>query len=131
MVEYWDGKMAYYLCSRTMAHGHDVSTEVIGTDGKVMVNVHPRSNNVQTALKNGITNEVQPEYWERFEDAFATEANEFCESVLEDKPVPVDMQLGLKGLEIGWALQDALLTGKTQHFDRDGKRIVEGEQAKL
>lgn len=114
-----------------MAHGHDVATEVVGTDGKLMVNVHPRSNNVQVAGKAGITNEVQPEYWERFEDAFATEAIEFCEAVLEDKPVPVALELGLKSLEIGWALQDALLTGRVQHFDEQGKRIKDEEKSRL
>jgi len=131
VVEYWGGKMGYYYCSRTMAHGHDVATEVIGTDGKVMVNVHPRSNNVLLADQRGIGNEVQPEYWERFEDAFATEANEFCESILEDKPVPVPLELGLKSLEIGWALQDALWSGKAVHFDENGKRIEEPVAAKL
>ncbi|EON68934.1 hypothetical protein W97_08192 [Coniosporium apollinis CBS 100218] len=131
MVEFWNGKLAYFYCSRTMAHGHDVATEVIGTHGKVMVNVHPRSNNVLVAGEHGISNEVQPEYWERFEDAFATEAIEFCEAVLEDKPVPLPLELGLKSLEIGWALQDALLTGKVVRFDREGKRLPEGEGAKL
>ncbi|KAK5278300.1 hypothetical protein LTR16_008786, partial [Cryomyces antarcticus] len=72
---------------------------------------------------------VQPEYWERFEDAFATEANEFCERVLEDKPVPLPLELGLKSLEIGWALQEALLSGKTVHFDQNGKRLDGGERA--
>ncbi|OCK76107.1 NAD(P)-binding protein [Lepidopterella palustris CBS 459.81] len=131
MVEYWDGKMAYFYCSRTQAHGHDVATEVTGTNGKVSVNVHPHSNNVLVAGKSGISNEVQPEYWERFEDAFATEANEFCESVLEDKPVPLPLELGLKSLEIGWALQDALLSGKTVHFDQEGKRLDDRERSKL
>lgn len=126
MVEYWGGKLAYFYCSRTMAHGHDVATEVIGTAGKLMVNVHPRSNNVQLANAAGIANEVQPEYWERFEDAFATEAVEFCEAVIEGKSVPVELGLGLKSLEIGWALQDALLTGRTQHFDESGRRIPDG-----
>ncbi|KAF2090417.1 NAD(P)-binding protein [Saccharata proteae CBS 121410] len=131
VVEYWGGKMAYFYCSRTMAHGHDVATEIVGTKGKLMVNVHPRSNNVMLADERGISNEVQPEYWERFEDAFSTEANEFCESILEDKPVPLPLELGLKSLEIGWALQEALWSGKTVFFNKQGQRIEESERAKL
>lgn len=42
VVEFWGGKMAYYSCSRTQAHGQDVATEIIGTHGKIMVNVIPR-----------------------------------------------------------------------------------------
>ncbi|KAF2493544.1 NAD(P)-binding protein [Lophium mytilinum] len=123
MVEYWDGKLAYFYCSRTQAHGHDVATEITGTSGKISVNVHPRSNNVLVSGSHGITNEVQPEYWERFEDAFATEANEYLESIIQDKPVPLPLELGIRSLEIGWALQDALLSGQTQQFDRQGRRV--------
>lgn len=130
IVEYWGGKMAYFYCSRTMAHGHDVCTEVIGKKGKLMINVHPRSNNVILADGRGMGNEVQPEYWERFEDAFATEAIEFCEAVLEDKQVPVPLALGLKSLDIGWALQEALWSGKVVRFDEQGRRISQ-DQPKL
>ena len=123
MVEYWGGKMAYFYASRTMAHGHDVATEIVGTNGKVMVNVHPRSNFVQVAGQNGISNGVQPEYWQRFEDAFATEANEFVDCVLDDTPVPLKLEQGLKVMKIGYALQEALLTGNTVKFNEEGERL--------
>ncbi|EKG20567.1 Oxidoreductase [Macrophomina phaseolina MS6] len=42
VLEFWDGKMAYFYCSRTQAHGQDVATEIIGTHGKIMVNLIPR-----------------------------------------------------------------------------------------
>ncbi|KAF4307002.1 putative NAD binding rossmann fold protein [Botryosphaeria dothidea] len=125
VLEFWDGKMAYFYCSRTQAHGQDVSTEIIGTEGKIMVNLIPRINHIQVATAGGISHEVPPEYWERFEDAFATEANEFCDSILENKPVPLPMELGLKGMEIAWALQHALWYNKSIHFDRNGKRITD------
>ena len=51
--------MAYFYCSRTQAHGHDVSTEVIGTEGKIAVNLIPRNNNVILCDKRGINHEVQ------------------------------------------------------------------------
>jgi myo-inositol 2-dehydrogenase/D-chiro-inositol 1-dehydrogenase len=49
VVEYWGGKIAYFYCSRTQAHGHDVCTEVVGEKGKVMVNLIPRLDNVTVA----------------------------------------------------------------------------------
>jgi myo-inositol 2-dehydrogenase/D-chiro-inositol 1-dehydrogenase len=129
VVEYWGGKIAYFYCSRTMAHGHDVCTEIVGTDGKIMVNLVPRLDNVTTAEKGGIRHQVQPEYWERFEDAFATEANEFVASIVDDTPVPLKLELGLMSLKIGWALQDALLSGKRIRFDEEGNRL--DKKAKL
>ncbi|KAK3665750.1 hypothetical protein LTR22_003381 [Elasticomyces elasticus] len=125
IVEFWGGKLAYFHCSRTQAHGHDVSTEVTGTDGKISVNLVPRLNNVVLADKRGMTHEVQPEYWQRFEDAFATEANEFVDAILHDKPVPLPMETGQKVMLIARALQDALWTGEVSRFDEAGTRIAE------
>ena len=121
VVEFWGGKIAYFYCSRTQAHGHDVCTEVTGTTGKIMVNVVPRANNVVLADKLGMRHEVQPEYWQRFEDAFATEANEFIDSIARNTPVPLPMETGIVVMKIGRALQQALLTGEVVRFDEDGK----------
>ena len=131
MVEFWGGKIAYFYCSRTQAHGHDVCTEVTGTHGKVMVNVMPKRNNVVVADKSGMRNEVQEEYWGRFEHAFALEANEFVESILNDTPVPLPLETGMTVMKIGRALQDALQSGKVVRFNEQGDRIHETERARL
>ncbi|KAJ5909317.1 NAD-binding Rossmann fold oxidoreductase family protein [Penicillium tannophilum] len=123
IVEFWDGKIAYFYCSRTQAHGHDVCTEITGTDGKLMVNVIPQQNNVVLADKLGMRHEVQPEYWQRFQDAFALEANEFVESILKDTPVPVKLETGITVMKIGQGLQHALLTGEVVRFNRCGERL--------
>ncbi|KAI5459600.1 hypothetical protein BGZ63DRAFT_511033 [Mariannaea sp. PMI_226] len=123
IVEFWGGKIAYFYCSRTQAHGHDVCTEVTGKAGKIMVNVVPKANNVVLCDSLGMRHEVQPEYWQRFEDAFAVETNEFTDSVLNDKPVPLPMEGGLLVMHIGRALQHALLTGEVVKFNEKGERL--------
>ncbi|KAF4496076.1 myo-inositol 2-dehydrogenase [Fusarium agapanthi] len=102
-----------------VAHGHDVCTEISGKTGKISVNVVPKANNVALADKLGIRHEVQPEYWQRFEDAFALEANEFTEAVLNDKSVPLPIEGGMQVMNIGRALQ-ALLSGNLIKFDQEG-----------
>lgn len=129
VVEYWGGKIAYFYCSCTHAHGRDVCTEVTGMHGKIMVNVRPQKNNVVIADKLGMRNEVQPEYWQRFEDAFALEANEFVQSVLYDKKVPLPLETGMMVMKIGRALQDSLLSGQRIQFNEQGERL--DQKAKL
>jgi myo-inositol 2-dehydrogenase/D-chiro-inositol 1-dehydrogenase len=147
VVEFWGGKIAYFYCSRTQAHGriwrlvqrarlissagHDVCTEVTGRSGKVMINVVPKKNNVVVADKSGMRNEVQGDYWQRFEHAFALEAREFVESVLENKVVPLPLGIGITVMRIGKALQDSLQSGKVVRFDERGLRVGACEQAKL
>lgn len=125
VVEFWGGKIGYFYCSRTQAHGHDVCTEVTGTNGKIMINVVPKKNNVLLADQLGLRHEVQPEYWQRFEDAFALEATEFVDSVLKDTPVPLPLEAGMWVTRIAKALQEALLSGEVVRFTEEGERIDE------
>ncbi|EXJ90661.1 myo-inositol 2-dehydrogenase [Capronia coronata CBS 617.96] len=125
VVEFYGGKIGYFYASRTQSHGHDVCTEVTGTQGKVMVNVIPRVNNVVLADKMGMRHEVQPEYWQRFEEAFVTEANEFVDSVLYDKPVPVPLDAGFMVMKIGRALQESLTMGRVVKFDEQGNQMTD------
>lgn len=94
-----------------------------------MVNLVPRPNSVTTATGEGFGHQVQPEYWQRFEEAFTTEAREFVGAVLDNRPIPVGLETGLMSLKIGWALQEALLTGERIRFDEEG-RGLNGERAK-
>jgi myo-inositol 2-dehydrogenase/D-chiro-inositol 1-dehydrogenase len=126
VVEFYGGKIAYFYCSRTQAHGHDVCTEITGTKGKIMVNVMPRANNVVLADSLGMRNEVQPEYWQRFEDAFALEANDFVNAIVKDGPVPLPMEIGVTVMKIGQALQEALITGEVVRFNQSGDRRQDG-----
>ncbi|KAJ5969661.1 hypothetical protein N7501_005909 [Penicillium viridicatum] len=57
VVEFCGGKIAYFYCSHTQAHGHDVCTEITETHEKLMVNVVPQQNNVILADKLSIGND--------------------------------------------------------------------------
>ena len=49
ICEFEDGRLAVFYASRTMAHGHDTQTEVIGTGGMLSVGHNPRLNRVEIA----------------------------------------------------------------------------------
>lgn len=123
IVEFHGGKIAYYYCSRMMAHGQEDTTEIIGTEGKLSVNSNPQANFVNYYHPGGITREVPAHYYGRFEMAFVQEANEFTECCLDNKPLPLKLSNAVKAVEIGAALQEALVTGKQIHFDETGRRI--------
>ncbi|KAL3489738.1 hypothetical protein BJX62DRAFT_208585 [Aspergillus germanicus] len=126
LVEFFDGKMAYFYASRMMAAGQEDSTEVIGTKGKVAVNTQPQLNLVQTFDAGGIRKEIPQHYYDRFEYAFVTEANEFTASCLENKAVPLKLDGAVQAVRIGAALQEALITGEKIFFDENGNRVQKG-----
>lgn len=88
-----------------------------------MVNVVPRQSNVVLADKLGMRHEVQPVYWQRFQDAFALGANEFADAILNHKKVPLKLETGITVMKIGQGLQHALLTGEVVRFNGDGERL--------
>ncbi|KAF2176575.1 NAD(P)-binding protein [Zopfia rhizophila CBS 207.26] len=123
IVEFHNGKIAYYYCSRMMAHGQEDTTEIIGTEGKLSVNANPQSNLVNFYHSGGITREVPHDYYGRFEMAFVKESNEFTAACLDDTPLPMKLSNAVKAVQIGAWLQEALVSGKQIQFDEIGRRI--------
>ena len=127
VVEFHNGKIAYYYCSRMMAHGQEDTTEIIGTEGKLTVNGNPQSNLVNYYHAGGITREVPAHYYGRFEMAFVQETNEFTAACLDDTPLPIKLSNAVKAVQIGAYLQEALVSGKQIHFDEIGRRIEKAQ----
>lgn len=123
LVEFHDGRIAYFYASRMMAAGQEDSTEVIGTEGKVAVNTQPQRNLVQVYDGSGVRRELPQHYYDRFEYAFVAEANEFAAAVLDGSPLPLQLEDAVLAVRIGAALQEALVTGKKIWFDQRGNRV--------
>ncbi len=68
---------ALLYASRTMAHGHETSTEIIGTEGKLVIGHDASKDRVVLSDQNGVRHAVLANFYERFEDAFLREARAF------------------------------------------------------
>ncbi|KAL2012720.1 hypothetical protein VTN00DRAFT_245 [Thermoascus crustaceus] len=123
LVEFYDGQIAYFYASRMMAAGQEDSTEIIGTQGKLTVNTQPASNLVNIYEPTGIRREIPQHYYDRFEHAFVTEANEFTTACLDNTPLPLDLNAAVRAVKIGCALQESLISGKKIFFDEAGNRV--------
>jgi myo-inositol 2-dehydrogenase/D-chiro-inositol 1-dehydrogenase len=116
ILQFQNGKIAYYYCSRMMAHGQEDTTETIGTEGKLSVNANPQSNFVNYYHSGGITREVPAHYYGRFEGAFVRESQEFADACLDDTELPMKLTNAVKAVAIGAALQEAAGHGKADPF---------------
>jgi myo-inositol 2-dehydrogenase / D-chiro-inositol 1-dehydrogenase len=123
LVEFHDGRIAYFYASRMMAAGQEDTTEIIGTSGKVTVNTSPAANHVQLFDEGGVRREIPQTYWDRFESAFVTEANEFTGCVLDGGRLPLELGDAVVAVRIGAALQEALVSGEKIFFDETGERV--------
>ncbi|HWX11085.1 MAG TPA: Gfo/Idh/MocA family oxidoreductase [Trinickia sp.] len=81
VVEFEGGRLAVFYASRTMAHGSDSHSEVIGTAGALAIGHPSRANRVDIYDAGGVRKECTPTFFERFEEAFLREAQAFVELV--------------------------------------------------
>ena len=111
-IEFADGQIASIYASRTMAHGHETLTEIIGTAGRLTVGQNPRINRVEISDAHGVRNECTPTFYERFAEAFLQEAQTFVDVVREDRPPPLTLADATAATRIGIAVTESLRTGK-------------------
>ena len=107
--EFASGEIATIYASRTMGHGFECITEVIGTEGRISVGGDARLDHVVISDAHGVRHECTPSFYERFEDAFLREDTEFVQAVIEDRPPPLTLRDATEATRIGLALRQSLL----------------------
>lgn len=114
VVEFEGGRLAVFYASRTMAHGNDTHSEVIGTAGALAIGHIPRASRVEIYDESGVRSECTPTFFDRFEEAFLREAQAFVGAVRGDARAGAGASLAdaLEATRIGQALRQALESGQ-------------------
>jgi len=114
--EFADGRIACFYASRTMAHGHETVTEIVGTAGRLTVGRDGRCNAVGIADAHGVRTETTPTFWERFEDAFLREVTHFVDCVRLDRAPALTLRDATEATRIAVALRTSLLERRIVEF---------------
>jgi myo-inositol 2-dehydrogenase/D-chiro-inositol 1-dehydrogenase len=112
-IEFEGGEIATIYASRTMAHGHDTMTEIVGTEGRITVGRNPRLNRVEIADAWGVRNECTPTFYDRFAEAFLDEAQSFVDVVRGSAAPPLTLSDATQATRIGIALTQSLRSGRS------------------
>jgi myo-inositol 2-dehydrogenase/D-chiro-inositol 1-dehydrogenase len=111
VVEFEGGAKAVLYASRTMAHGHETSTEVIGTAGKVTIGEHAARDRVITSDTHGVRHAVLKDFYERFQAAFAAEMTEFVGACRGETQLTLTLSDAMEATRIGLAIARSLQSG--------------------
>jgi len=99
LVRYPNGVQAMVDVCRQSSYGYDQRAEVLGTKGMIATdNVYP---NTAKIYKNDFTGNADMPYdffLSRYNEAYVTETIAFCESLVNDTPVPCTGEDGLVAL---------------------------------
>lgn len=119
-LEFEGGKVVALYCSRMMAAGQEDTTEIICERGSIRVNLEGKMDHIQIHDSSGASHQLPQHYYERFREAFITEASEFTACCLDGKPVPIELSSSIRAIEVAEALQRSLLSGRKITFDNEG-----------
>ncbi|MFM2057182.1 MAG: hypothetical protein RLY71_1567 [Pseudomonadota bacterium] len=111
IVEFEGGARAVFYASRTMPHGHETTTEVIGTTGTLQVGVGAARDRVERRSAVGVHHAVLPDFFERFREAFALEMAEFVAACCGEKALTLTLSDALEATRIGLAITRSLRSG--------------------
>lgn len=114
IIEFEGGAMAQLYASRTLAHGHETSTEVIGTAGSVTVGVGAHRDRVQTRDAAGVHHRALVDFVERFAEAFQREMAAFVAACLGQAPSPLTLGDATEATRIGLAITKSLKSGEVE-----------------
>ena len=103
LCTFHNGTLANISASRTMRHGHDTHTEIIGTQGRLHIGRTPSRNRVEISDEHGVRQECVRNFYERFEEAFLLEAQEFVACIVENRKPSITAKDGTKVTEAALA----------------------------
>jgi myo-inositol 2-dehydrogenase/D-chiro-inositol 1-dehydrogenase len=111
LVEFADGSRAVLYASRTMGHGHEASTDIIGTAGMLSVGVGAHRDRLQLRDAGGVRHRPVADFFERFGEAFRHEMEAFV-AACRGAPAPLTLADATEATRIGQALAQSLRTGQ-------------------
>ncbi len=103
-----NGAIAVIDNSRQAAYGYDQRAEAFGSKGQISVGNDTVSTAVLSNAEGVISEKPLYFFLERYMASFIKEVNCFADAIIEDKPVPVDINAGLAPILIAKAAKRSL-----------------------
>ncbi len=114
MVEFDGGARAVFYASRTFAHGHETSTEVIGSGGGLTVGVGAARDRVLIQDTHGVRHLALDDFMQRFGDAFLSEMAAFVAACRGERPLALTLADATEATRIGLAITRSLRSGQVE-----------------
>jgi scyllo-inositol 2-dehydrogenase (NAD+) len=109
-LRFVNGALGNIEVSRNAFYGYDIRTEVLGSEGAVMIGVHQHTP-VLLLTRAGAQYDITPYLMERFGDAYRTQLRHFIDCLHKGQPPQVSGADALAAYEIGVAATKSYQTG--------------------
>ncbi|GAC1349979.1 MAG: scyllo-inositol 2-dehydrogenase [Ktedonobacteraceae bacterium] len=116
-LRFVNGALGNVEVSRNAFYGYDIRTEVLGSEGAVMIGVHQHTPVVLLTRSGGAQHDVTPYLMERFGDAYRAQMQHFVNCLREKQPPSVGGAEALAALEICIAATRAYQEGRAVRIE--------------
>src|SRR6516164_5447162 len=110
-LQYRNGAIGNVESYVQAVYGYDVRTEIVGSRGSILVGSLHQAPYV-CLTSNGANRTLADYFLTRFADAYLAEMRDFVHNVLQDRPVTVSGEDGLRAVEIAVAAEASYLRAK-------------------
>ncbi|MGV2865606.1 Gfo/Idh/MocA family oxidoreductase [Achromobacter sp. AGC39] len=118
IVEFEGGARAVFYASRTFLHGHEQHTEIIGTQGKLLIGQGAPRDHIVRSDGQGVRHQATGDFFERFSDAFRHELAAFVDACRRGAISPLSLQDATEATRIARAVTASLHHGQPQDIAR-------------
>lgn len=111
-LRFVNGALGNIEVSRNAFYGYDIRTEVLGSEGAVMIGVHQHTP-VLLLTRGGAQYDITPYLMERFGDAYKAQVQHFVDCLVAGKTPQVGGADAYAAYEIGVAATQSYQTGRS------------------
>jgi inositol 2-dehydrogenase len=112
-LHYASGNIGVVSLSRSGIYGYGIETEIVGTKGTIKIG-YDRETAILVMTKNVISHDTVPGFYERFEQAYITQLQNFVENLRGHRASPIMCEDGIAVQKIAIAATKSLHSCKTE-----------------
>jgi inositol 2-dehydrogenase len=112
-LNFVSGKIGVVHLSRTGIWGYCVDTEIMGSNGTLQIG-YEQQTAVKVMTKDVISHDSVPGFYERFEQAYVSQLQNFIDNVRLGRPAPIVCKDGNNALRIAVAASRSWQSGKVE-----------------
>lgn len=113
LLNFANGNIGMVHLSRTGIYGYGIHTEIIGTKGTIQIG-YDRETAILVLMKDVISHDTIPGFYERFEQAYLSQLQNFVDNVRYGRPAPIVCEDGIAAQKIGLAATKSFHSGRPE-----------------
>jgi scyllo-inositol 2-dehydrogenase (NAD+) len=112
-MNFVNGGIGTISLSRIGIYGYGIHTEIVGTKGTIQIG-YDRETAILLMTKDRISHDTVPGFYERFEQAYISQLQDFVDNLVKGRPAPIVADDGIRAQRIAIAATKSLHSGKAE-----------------